>query len=284
MSTTLREPMPLLEYAALFAPLHGRLLEVLQPLAEEGWERSTRAGAWRVRDVAAHLLDNDLRALSYRRDRRRPPPPFAPVDGFQPLVGYLARLNQGWVDVFTRFSPRVLLDLLAWSGPQVAAVMAALDPFADALFPVAWAGEERSANWMDVAREYTERWHHQQQIREALGRPLLEEAAFLRPLLHVSVRALPRAYASTDAPEATAVVVEITGAAGGSWSLLRASGRWALREGRADTPAAHLRMDERFAWRLFFKAVPEEERSSGITSEGDTRLAAPLASALAVMA
>ena len=71
MSTTLREPMPLLEYAALFAPLHGRLLEVLQPLADEGWERSTRAGAWRVRDVAAHLLETQLRRLSGHRDGQR---------------------------------------------------------------------------------------------------------------------------------------------------------------------------------------------------------------------
>jgi uncharacterized protein (TIGR03083 family) len=284
MSTTLREPAPLLEYASLFAPLHGRLLEVLGPLDDAGWRRPTRAGAWRVRDVAAHLLDNDLRALSYRRDRMVPPPPDTPIDGFQPLVGFLARLNQGWVDVFTRFSPRVLLDLLAWSGPQVSGVMAALDPFADALFPVAWAGEERSQNWMDVAREYTERWHHQQQIREAVGAKLLEEVRFLRPLLHVSVRALPRAWADTEAPPGTAVAVHIEGESGGDWTLRRHEGGWALLEGAADAPAARVSIGERVAWRIFFKALSDGERRAGITASGDARLAAPMATTLAVMA
>ena len=284
MSTPLTEPAPLLDYAALFAPLHDRLLEVLRPLDDAGWLRPTRAGAWRVRDVAAHLLDNELRALSYRRDRMLPPPPDGPIDGFQPLVGFLARLNQGWVDVFARFSPGVLLELLAWSGPQVAAAMSALDPFADALFPVAWAGEDRSQNWMDVAREYTERWHHQQQIREAVGAPLLEEARFLRPLLHVSVRALPRAWAATEAPPDTDVVVHIEGEAGGDWTLRRRAGGWILLEGAAAAPAARVSMDERAAWRLFFKALPEDEKRRAIASSGDPRLAAPMEATLAVMA
>ena len=36
-------------------------------------------------------------------------------------------------------------------------------------FGVAWAGEERSPAWFDVARELTERWHHQAHIRLATG-------------------------------------------------------------------------------------------------------------------
>jgi hypothetical protein len=42
-----------------------------------------------------------------------------------------------------------------------------LDPLAPAAFAVSWAGEETSSNWFDTARELTERWHHQQQIRLA---------------------------------------------------------------------------------------------------------------------
>jgi hypothetical protein len=44
-----------------------------------------------------------------------------------------------------------------------------LDPFAEAIFSVGWAGEEKSLNWFHIAREYTEKWHHQQQIRLAVG-------------------------------------------------------------------------------------------------------------------
>ena len=280
----LREPAPLLECAALFPPLHERLIALLASLDAVGWERPTVAGAWRVRDVAAHLLDGQLRKLSFHRDGLTPPAPSQPLDGYTGLVEYLNRLNRDWVDVATRFSPRVLLDLLRHSGAEVAAFVATLDPFAEALFPVAWAGEERSRVWMDTAREYTEHWHHQQQIRLAVGAPLLEEERFLRPLLHVSVRALPRSYAAVDAADGTSVALDITGGAGGAWTLRRETGRWRLYEGRADGAAAAVRMDEGFAWRLFFKAIPEAERRSGLSFTGDPALAGPMAETLAVMA
>jgi hypothetical protein len=38
-------------------------------------------------------------------------------------------------------------------------------------FSVARAGEEASLNWFNIAREYSERSLHQQQIREAVGAP-----------------------------------------------------------------------------------------------------------------
>jgi uncharacterized protein (TIGR03083 family) len=280
----LREPPPLLECAAIFPPLHERLMAVLSSLDAAGWQRPTSAGAWRVRDVAAHILDTDLRKLSFHRDGLAPPPPPVPIDGYGGLVAYLDRLNHDWVGVAARFSPRVLLDLLRWSGAEVSAFVAALDPFAEALFPVAWAGEKRSRVWMDTAREYTERWHHQQQVRAAVGAPLLEQREFLRPLIHVSVRALPRAYAAVAAADGTCVTVDITGDAGGAWTLRREGAAWRLYEGRAEAGAAAVTLDERFAWRLFFKAIPEAERRAGLKWTGAPALAEPLAATLAVMA
>lgn len=237
-----------------------------------------------MRDVAAHLLDGQLRKLSFHRDGLTPPVPAEPIHGYTSLVEHLNRLNRDWVEVAGRFSPRVLLDLLRRSGGEVAAFVAALDPFAEALFPVAWAGEERSLVWMDTAREYTEHWHHQQQIRLAVGAPLLEEERFLRPLLHVSVRALPRSYAAVDAPDGACVTLDIEGEAGGTWTLRREAARWRLYEGRTEGAAAAVRMDQRFAWRLFFKAIPPAERRSGLTYTGDAALAEPMAATLSVMA
>jgi len=279
----LREPPPLLGCPALFPELHARLIDALASLDEAGWERRTSAGEWRVRDVAAHLLDGDLRKLSFHRDGRTPPMPQTPIGDYADLVRHLNQLNRDWVEAAGRPSPRVLLDLLRWSGAHVSAFVAALDPMADALFPVAWAGEERSLVWMDTAREYTERWHHQQQIRAAAGAPLLEERRFLRPLIHMSVRALPRTYAAVEAPEGACVTLDVTGDAGGTWTLRREGGRWILYEGRAPAGVA-VTMDERFAWRLFFKAVPDAERRAGLSWTGQTALAEPMSAALAVMA
>jgi uncharacterized protein (TIGR03083 family) len=281
---SLRVPPPLLDCAALFPELHRALMEVLDGLADEDWLRPTIAGQWRVRDVAAHLLDGQLRKLSFHRDGLTPPAPAEGIRGYGDLVRYLNQLNHDWVRLAQRFSPRVLRDLLRVSGEQVAAFVAALDPMAEALFSVAWAGEERSLVWMDTAREYTEWWHHQQQIRLAVGGPLLEQPRYLRPLIQVSARALPRAYAAVDAAAGTSVGVEITGESGGTWTVRREGARWVLHEGEDGAAAARVTMDERFAWRLFFKAIPEAERAAGLRVTGDAQLARPIATTLAVMA
>jgi hypothetical protein len=42
------------------------------------------------------------------------------------------------------------------------------------MFPVAWAGEERSANWFDVGREYTERFSKRLGPAEARERVTVE--------------------------------------------------------------------------------------------------------------
>jgi uncharacterized protein (TIGR03083 family) len=60
--------------APLFAPLHAELVTLLRGLDRADWERPTLAGDWKVRDVAAHLLDGDLRTLSARRDAHLPAP------------------------------------------------------------------------------------------------------------------------------------------------------------------------------------------------------------------
>src|SRR4051812_6993524 len=101
-----------------------------------------------------------------------------------------------------------------------------LDPFGPARFPVAWAGEESSLNWFDVAREYTEKWHHSQQVFEAVGRPssLLSRRLY-RPVLETFLRALPHAFRGVDRPEGTSVRVAVEGEAGGEWWLLRQGSR-----------------------------------------------------------
>lgn len=268
--------------ADLFPGLHGELLSLLRGLSPEDWERPTVAGPWRVRDVAAHLLDGSLRKLSVYRDGHALRPDVA-IDGYGSLVGFLNRLNADWVRVAGRFSPRVLTDLLEWVGPQTAALVASLPPHGEAIFPVAWAGEERSENWFDIGREYTEQWHHQAQIRDAVGAPGLSARRWLHPVIELSLYALPVAFGGLDAPEGTALAVEVTGAAGGTWSLVRSDGVWRLGRGAADRPAAHARMDGDTAWRLLFNALSPAEARRRIEAEGDPALLERLIATRGVM-
>jgi hypothetical protein len=187
------------------------------------------------------------------------------------------------VGVARRMSPRVITDLLQATGPQVAAYIATLDPQAVAMHPVSWAGENVSRNWMDIGRSFTERWHHHQQIRTATGRPGITEARWMRPVLALSMRALPRAYAAAHRADGAAVVFRVEGEGGGSWSLRRADGAWTLHEDEADAPACVVRMDADTAWRVLLHALPPERARERLSVEGDPGLADPFVHARAVM-
>jgi hypothetical protein len=93
------------------------------------------------------------------------------------------RLNAEGVTVYRRLSPPVLIDMMKAACQQSARFHESLDPFAPASFAVSWAGEETSLNWFDTARELTERWHHQQQIRLAANRPGIMTPDLYHPVL-----------------------------------------------------------------------------------------------------
>lgn len=276
-------PVEPIRVAERFAPLHAELVALLSSLSDEEWGRPTVARHWTVKDVAAHLLDVDVRRLSFGRDGMTPPPPDRPVDGYRGLVDHLDRLNAVWVDAARRISPRLLLELHGLLGPEVTRQFEGMDPWAPALFPVAWAGEEASANWMDAAREYTERWHHQQQIRDAAGRAPLTGREWLYPVLDTFVRALPHAYREVEAEEGATVRIAVTGEAGDDWTLRREGVRWALHAGEAPRPAAAVTMDADAAWRLFTKGLSGEEAARRVRIEGERRLGEPVLRARAIM-
>ena len=258
------------ETVGLFLPLQRELIALLRGLGEDDWARPTVARGWTVKDVTAHLLDTDLRRLSAQRDAHRLS--VKELGGYDELVAFINRLNAAWVEMARRLSPRVLTDLLEWTGPQVAELFAALDPDAGAAIGVAWAGEERSANWMDVGREYTEKWHHQAQIRDAVGAPALDSRRWLGPVLELSMYALPYAFRGVEADEGSSLSVRIEGDAGGSWHLLRGPEGWGLSEGLAAGASARVRLDADTAWRLFFNALEHDAAARRVEAAGDERL------------
>jgi hypothetical protein len=267
--------------AGLFAPLATELVALLRGLRPADWTRPTLAGAWRVRDVAAHLLDTGLRRLAFGRDAHTGPGPAGATYG--DVVASINELNATGVRYAARLSPRLLTDLLEVTEAWVARHVAALPPEAHARFAVDWAGEEGSTNWMDVGREYTERWHHQMQIRDAVAAPMLLQARWMQPLLELSVRALPRAYRDVAAPLGTAVVFEVAGEVDGVWSVTRSETGWVVMSGKADGVAASLRTDPDTAWRLLYNALPAEAARARARLAGDERLIQPLLAARAVM-
>src|SRR5260370_10947240 len=122
-------------------------------------------------------------------------------------------------------SPRLLRGLMAFTGPEAEAYFWSLDLRALGE-PVSWAGPDPAPVWFDIAREFTERWHHQQQIRDATGKAPLYDPYFLAPVLDTFVRALPHSFRQVSAPDGTAVRFESSGCAGGACVLVRVRSAW----------------------------------------------------------
>src|SRR5207249_520072 len=219
--------------------------------------------------------------LARRRDGyRRGNAAFA---SWNDLVAFINRQNAEWVETARRISPRLLCDMLRLTGEQVSTFFQSLDPYALG-GPVDWAGPAPAPIWLDLAREYTERWHHQQQIRDAVGKPGLKEPRFFAPVLETFVRALPVAYRDATSEEGTVVVVTITGRSGSRWALRRERHAWTLSVAASTRPSAEVVIDEETAWRLFTKGIHREQALSKAELIGDKALASRALDAVAIIA
>lgn len=273
-----------LDTSPLFAPLGAELLALLRTLRPEQWALPTICPGWEVRDIAAHLLDSGLRRVAVDRDGHRSPPPDEPIRSYADLVAFLNRLNAEWVRAMRRLSTASLVEHLELLEARLPGVFAALDPHAKARFAVAWAGEEESRVWFDVARELTERWHHQQQIRLAVGAPPLRDPRWSRPVLETFLRALPHRYRAVAAPDGTRVEIRITGAEVYLYTLQRDVEAWSLWQGEAPESAATATLDEETAWRVLTRGMGFEEAMRRARLDGERSLLEPFFHTLAVMA
>lgn len=258
----------MIETRYLFPLLDRKLIELLRSLNEEDWNKRTVAKLWTVKDVASHLLDGNIRMISLFRDHHGVAPD-KPINSYEDLVGYLNELNADWVSATKRLSPALLTDLLQTTGEEYSHLIQQHNPGENALFSVAWAGEDVSRNWFHVAREYTEKWHHQQQIRHATGRPGIMTREFYQPFIHTLLLGLPHVYRDINASQGTVIKITISGEAGGIWFLEREEKIWSLKVSTALSVSAEITIPAEIAWQLFTKAVRPEEVESLIAMEGD---------------
>jgi uncharacterized protein (TIGR03083 family) len=262
------------------APIHSahllrrvdeKLIELLSSLTPNEWELPTIAALWTVRDVAAHLLDTPLRKLSLVRDACYAES--IEIRAPQDLVQLVNRLNREGVTVYRRLSPPVLIDLMRLACEQSARFHESLDPFAPAQFAVSWAGEDISLNWFDTARELTERWHHQQQIRLATNRPGIMVPELYYPVLDCFLRGMPHAYRNTNAPSGTGVLLIISGDCGGEWFLMRGQDKWKFAHSSEGNIEATVTIPQDVAWRLFTNGIDREPARKLIHIQGERTLA-----------
>jgi hypothetical protein len=280
--------MPPILVADLFPEVTSRLVALLRSLSPDEWQRATVSSRRKVKDIASHLLDGSLRRLSMQRDGYRPTDGRSQSRAGEPLVDFLNRLNDEWETGARRLSPKVLVDLIEWAEAQLADLFGSLDPHGPALFPVAWAGEGRSENWMDVARDYTEKWHHTQQIFDATKRPsTILNRRLGHPCLDTFMRALPFTFRGVEADRGSVVTVAVTGEASGNWHVERREQGWEQVAESPRSPAATVTMDQDTAWKVVTKRRSREairQQFPGIRITGDQSLGLHALGMVSVMA
>ncbi|MGN6793028.1 MAG: maleylpyruvate isomerase family mycothiol-dependent enzyme [Streptosporangiaceae bacterium] len=247
----------------------AELIGLLSNLDAEDWRRATVCPGWTVHDIVAHVVHDYLRKLARTRDGYDPR---GPRPG-EEMPAFLHRVNQEFVDVASLLSPRVLIDLLDYLGPQLDRLWADLD--LDRLGEaVSWAAPGVPApTWLDVAREYSEFWVHQQQIRDAVGRPGANAENLTAPVIDAFLRAVPHALRDVPAERGSGLEVAVSGPGGGTWSAWLGETRWSISRGSAqETARTRVALSSDTLWRVATRGIGVDDARARATVTGNQAL------------
>ena len=265
----------------LFPEERADLLDLLGHLSVEEWTKPTACTGWSVKDVALHLLGDDVGLLSRTPDFMFPAS--GDFDDWEALLAFINQANDLWVRATRRMSPPLICKFLDFTGGEVYQFLSSIDLFSIGE-PVSWAGPNPAPIWFDVAREYTERWLHQQHIREAVAKPGAKDQRLFAPVLDTFIRALPHTFRDVAATPGTALQLVISGQAGGQWCLVKEDPGWTLYKGQSLTPAVQVTMDQDLAWRVFTKGLNPAEAKTQATFIGDRTLGLKVLETVSIIA
>jgi len=279
--TAMLRPATRIDVLSIMDQERAEFVRFLGSLSDEDRATPTACEGWTVDDVAVHLLGDDLFFLSRCRDGYEAPGAGPPQD-LDEVVKWLNEINERWVGAGRRLSPRLVADLLEVTGRLVSEFLTSVDPAVPGEV-VSWAGPQTSPWWLVSAREFSERWVHHQQIRDALGRPGLNGPSFVAPILATAMHGVPSAYADLDAPEETTVAIDVTGRAGYSWAVRREAQGWKLYEGLTRDATTRLTLAQDTAWRFLARMLPQSEARPKVTIEGEQAYAEPFFDAVSAI-
>ncbi|MDP1792588.1 MAG: maleylpyruvate isomerase N-terminal domain-containing protein [Acidimicrobiales bacterium] len=259
---------PVSPIAPLFELERTRLLELLNDLGDDDWQRPTSCPGWTVLDLVAHLLGDDVGLISRKRDNYSGvfPDDNISEDGF---IDWLDDFQISWVRAARRASPRLVTELLEWTAPRLVSMFDAQDLTARSAH-VTWAGPDLAPVWLDQLRELSEYWIHRQQILEAVDRPIDLDAVLLRPILLGLRWAWPYRLSLADADVQGAIQIRIGDPIGEQWTLTGRNGDWQFTDDSADDVIVHASLTADQAWRMLTSNLREPFEQLDIS--GDPRI------------
>ena len=260
-----------IETISLFPELNRKMIDLLKELSPDEWNHSTLFPNWKVKDIAVHLIDTSIRRLSLQRDKYIPESKIT-ISSYSELIQHITSLADRWASAFSTVSTDIIIEMAEEYQNQLVEFLKELDPFGIAHFSVAWAGEEKSYNWFDIAREYTERWHHQMQIRDILKKAPLYDKHLYYPLLDTFMQAMPYHFQNMEKEDGYIFCVHITKESGGKWFLIRKSKSWELKYQVHDLPDTSVAIENETAWKIFTKWIDKNKIEDKVKITGDYEL------------
>lgn len=139
------------------------LIDLAGDLLPADWSHPTDLPGWTVKDVYAHVIGTESMLLG-----RRPPAVYVP-DDLPHVRNEMGRANEAWVLAYRPCSGSEVLADLAEVVTERRAMLARTG--ADAFHASSWtpAGEDTYGRYMRI--RVMDQWFHEQDVREAIGRP-----------------------------------------------------------------------------------------------------------------
>jgi uncharacterized protein (TIGR03083 family) len=259
-------PVLLAEWASLDALLAG--------LDETQWTADTCLPAWRVRDVVAHLIGTEAMLAG-----ETPPPAAVDTSALPHVRNDLGATNELWVRSLRSEPTAVLLERFRAVTRDRAGALVALTA-ADFEAPTRTpAGKGTYRQLMEI--RLFDCWLHEQDIRDAVGRPGHETGPCADAAVAQMARSLGYVVGKrAGAPDGSAVTVELSGPIRATFHVA-VDGRATMTD-RLDRPAtAVLTMSSNLFVRLAGGRVDVATHLAEVGITGDAELGRRVAENLA---
>src|SRR5437764_6073338 len=273
-------PAGALDVVDHLAAERAALVSLLAGLDDNGWRAPTECPDWSVLGIACHLIGDDMSLLSRQRDGLLDPAftedPPATVPDF---LRRLNEVNNRFVATTAGLSPTLVIELLQVTGSWTHDWYATVDPERRGE-SVHWVSPEPAPYWMLAAREFTERWIHQHQIRRAVHMPWFPDPALTVAAFAALLRGFPRSLAVLSSPPGTTITIAADDVAA-AWTLVARAAGWELNDGAPDAPTTRLRaaLDDLAA--VFSRGVERSDVPDRIAVDGEHALGTAVVGGLA---
>jgi len=183
------------------------LLDLAAGLSAADWDRPTACPGWSVKDNVVHVIGIEATLLG------RPTPDVALPDDLPHVRNDFGRANEQWIEAYRARPPAEVLADLREAITARRAALAGMDQAAFDAETFTPAGPDTYGRFMRI--RVMDMWMHEQDIREAVGRPGHHEGLAPVAALDEMVSALGFVVGKrAGAPAGSSVRFELTGPVG----------------------------------------------------------------------